>query len=414
MKELINMTLRFSLAVVLCVGHGRVMGQFIGFEISGARKSWSFPFENYNNLIVVPVTLNHTLPLKFILDSGVRTTLLTDRTISDLINISYDRSVTIIGVGKIREINAYVASNVSISLPGIEGKGQSLVVLEEDYLELRDHLGINVHGILGYEFFNAFVVTIDYIEKIVTVTESHRFKPPRRYTVIPFELVQAKPYVMATIFQADGPAIEAKFLLDSGASHALLVEYDTNENIMLPEKRFATLIGRGLGGELFGYYSRVPAFKLGDFVFKDMLASYTNNYSNPEVIQLTKRSGSIGGDLLSRFTTIYDYSRQRLYLLKNRKFSHHFEYNMSGIELITRGLDFSIKEVILVVKGSPAEHAGMMTGDILLSVNGSLAQDMSLSDLNYLFRSRPGKKIKLLLERNGQKIRIKFHLERLV
>ncbi len=409
-----TLAFRFLLVVLMVSLQSRVVGQFIGFEISSERKSWSFPFESYNNLIVVPVILNHKLPLMFILDSGVRTTLLTDRTISDLINVSYDRSVTIIGAGRVREINAYVASNVSLSLPGIEGKGQSLIVLEEDYLELRDHLGANVHGILGYEFFNAFVVSIDYFQKMITVTESNRFKPPKSFTAIPFQLMQARPYITAQILQSDGSTFNARLLIDSGASHALLLEYDTDSNIIMPDYKFETLIGRGLGGELHGFYSRLPAIKIDKFTFTDLLVSYTEDYSEPEVVSLTQRNGSIGGDLLSRFTTIFDYSNEMLYLRKNLNYRNHFEYNMSGIELVVKGFKFETKEVIKVIKNSPAERAGVLQGDILISVNGMLLRDMTLSDVNYYFRVKPGKKLNLLLERNGKKMRIKLRLERLV
>ena len=59
----------------------------IGFDIPSGKNKVSFPFESYNNLIVVPVILNHQIPLRFVLDTGVRTSILTDRTFSDILNI---------------------------------------------------------------------------------------------------------------------------------------------------------------------------------------------------------------------------------------------------------------------------------------------------------------------------------------
>jgi len=68
--------------------------QTIGFKITNSSGRTTFSFKKVNNLIIIPVTLNNALPLNFILDTGVRTTILTDRTISDLVNISYDKIVT--------------------------------------------------------------------------------------------------------------------------------------------------------------------------------------------------------------------------------------------------------------------------------------------------------------------------------
>ncbi len=401
-------------ALFLSIITNDARGQFIGFELRNDRRSWSFPFENFNNLIVVPVTLNHTLPLKFILDTGVRTTILTDRTISDLINISYERSVTIFGAGHARELNAYVASNISLSLPGIEGRGQSLIVLEEDYLELRDHLGANVHGILGYEFFNAFVVDIDYAHNKVIISEPATYKPPRNYLGLNFEIIQARPYVPATIIQANGKSFEGKFLIDTGASHAMLVEYDSHEDIYEPPNQFEAIIGRGLSGDIYGFFSRLKGIKFGPFEFSEVLSSFTSNYTDSLITELTRRNGSIGGDLLSRFNIIIDYSRQKIYLRKNSSFKEPFEFNMSGLDIVAKGAEFEKKVILKVITDSPAYDTGIMPGDVLVSLNGIPSRDLSLSEVNYILRSKPERKVSIVVERNGLKFRYKFRLKRLV
>lgn len=49
--------------------------QNLGFTIADGRQRVDIPIEVVNNLIVVPVILNETLPLKFIVDTGVRTAI---------------------------------------------------------------------------------------------------------------------------------------------------------------------------------------------------------------------------------------------------------------------------------------------------------------------------------------------------
>jgi len=57
------------------------------------------PFEIYNNLIIIDVLLNKSLPLKFVLDTGVRTTVLTEKSLTDVLNLKYNRKKTIPGAG---------------------------------------------------------------------------------------------------------------------------------------------------------------------------------------------------------------------------------------------------------------------------------------------------------------------------
>lgn len=389
-------------------------GQIIGFEILKKNGKTTFSFEKVNNLVIIPVMLNGQLPLNFILDTGVRTTILTDRTISDIVNISYDRTVTIAGAGHIRELNAYLATNVSLAMPGINGQGQSLIVLEEDYLELRTHLGMNVHGIIGYEFFNHFVVKIDYENKLITVYDPEVFKPQRNFTAIPITIEHGRPYFEASMTQYNGSVFNPKLLIDSGASHGLLLEKDTDENILLPENNLETIIGWGLGGELKGSLGRITNLSINKFEFEDVLASFTENYSSPHVNLITNRNGSIGGDLLNRFTVTVDYNGGMLYLRKSRSYSYPFEFNLAGIDIIADGVDFNTFKVINVIEGSPAFLAGLKNDDHIVAVNGKSALNLTLTEINNILRSRPGSRVILVLNRDNEIIKTSFRLKRMI
>jgi hypothetical protein len=414
MKLFNNIRLKILLTAVFLLVSYLSPAQFIGFEITKRSGRTTFSFEKVNNLVIIPVMLSDRLPLNFILDTGVRTTILTDRTISDLVNISYDRAVTIAGAGHIRELNAYLASNVSLSMPGINGRGQSLIVLEEDYLELRNHLGIDVHGIIGYEFFNHFVVMIDYDRNLITVYDPEVFRPRRRHTTIPFDIDQARPYISATLTQHNGTAIDARLLLDTGASHGVLLETDTDPDIFLPDEKLKTVIGWGLGGELSGYLGRIKNLSIDKFEFKNVLVSFAEDYSTEEMSRLTGRNGSIGGDLLSRFTVTFDYNAGMLYLRKNRSFKYPFEFNLAGIDVVAIAPDYESFRIINVIKNSPAHEAGIRVGDVIVSLNGKPGSSFTLSEINTMLRTGPGSRINIVIIRADEVIRTSFKLRRLI
>src|SRR5688572_31214571 len=103
----------------LFLGATNLQGQHLGFRLTNGKKKVQIPIEIYNNLIVVPVVLNGALPLKFILDTGVRTAILTEKTLSDILNLSYSRKYSISGPGGEQIIDAYITNNVSLELPGV-------------------------------------------------------------------------------------------------------------------------------------------------------------------------------------------------------------------------------------------------------------------------------------------------------
>src|SRR3989337_2054526 len=171
----------YLLFIFLFLSSFRAFSQVLGFSLADGKKKVKIPIEIYNNLVVVPVVLNGALPLKFILDTGVRTAILTQKTFTDILNLSYSRKYTISGPGGVQIIDAYITNNVSLELPGVMGRGHALLVLGEDYLELRNYLGTDVHGILGYELFSRLIVQVDYDKKVLTLYNPKAFKKRRRF-----------------------------------------------------------------------------------------------------------------------------------------------------------------------------------------------------------------------------------------
>jgi hypothetical protein len=403
---------KYLLFVLLSIPSLPVYSQALGFSLADGKRKVEIPIEIYNNLIVVPVVLNGALPLKFILDTGVRTAILTEKTFSDILNLSYSRKYTISGPGGEKLIDAYITNNVSLELPGVLGRGHALLVLGQDYLELRNYLGTDVHGILGYELFSRFIVKVDYEKKVLTLMVPSKFKPKRRFQAIPIKIEDTKPYLTTSVVLADGTQLSAKLLVDSGASHGLMLDPGSDVRITVPSNTISSVIGRGLGGEITGKVGRVRSLKLGLYEVKDVIASFPdpNSYFDSLKVGATKRNGAIGGEVLSRFTVIFNFPDEEIYLKKNSQFKKKFHYNLSGIILKAKGSRLNVFEVIDVRKKSVADLAGLLVGDLVVSVNGINTRSLELNAINGFFNQKPGKKIHLVVDRKGQTMRIDFAL----
>lgn len=389
--------------------------QVLGFALEEGRNKARIPIEINNNLVVIPVVVNGQLPLKFILDTGVRTAILTEKIFSDILNLSYSRKYSVGGAGGKRLVQAFVTNNVTLDLPpGVHGEGHALLVLEEDYLELRNYLGVDVHGILGYELFSRFIVSIDYDRKELVLIRPEKFKPRGKFISLPITVEDTKPYIVTNVVMSDSTTTSAKLLIDSGASHGLILEPDSDEKLSVPPTHISSIIGRGLGGVITGQIGRIKALELGKYSVENVIANFPDPNSYMDTLKTSRvvaRNGAIGGEILSRFRVIFNFPHEKVYLRKNPSFRKKFYYNMSGITLKAIGSGLKRFEITNIRVNSPAERAGLHEGDHILAINGIATSELELNSVNAYFNTKPGKRIVLEVDREGQRMRKEFNLE---
>lgn len=403
--------------VILVTSISWGFAQALGFSLPPGKTKVQFPIEVYNNLVVMPIILNGQLPLKFILDTGVRTSILTEKAYSDILNLPYTRKYTIAGPGGEKLVDAYVTNNVTLDMPGVHGQGHAMLVLEKDYLELRNYLGTDVHGILGYELFSRFIIKIDYERKVLTLMQPERFKPSKRHIWLPITVEDTKPYVIVGLQMNDTTSLSAKLLVDSGASHGLFLETNSNPKIAIPEKHVSSVIGRGLGGEITGQIGRIKALEIGNYTVPGVIANFPDPQTYIDTLKTSRsvfRNGSIGGEMLSRFTVVFNFPGERIYLKKNASLKKEFYFNLSGLTIRARGARLRNFEISDVRENSAASKADIRKGDKILAVNGMITSDLDLNMINGFLNSRPGRKITLQIQRDGVKVKREFRLENII
>jgi hypothetical protein len=409
---ILSMVVFFTLS-----GPTRSAGQVLGFTLPPGKSKVQFPIEIHNNLVVVPMILNGQLPLKFILDTGVRTTILTEKAYSDILNLVYTRKYTIAGPGGENLVDAYVTNNVSLDMPGVRGRGHAMLVLEKDYLELRNYLGTDVHGIIGYELFSRFIVEIDYERKQLTLMLPERFRPGKKFQWLPITIEDTKPYVTVSLSMNDTTSLAAKLLIDSGASHGLFLETESSPKIKVPEKHINSIIGRGLGGAIHGKIARIKSLQLGTYTLNNVICNFPNPDTYIDTLKISmavKRNGAIGGEVLSRFRVVFNFPGEKIYFKKNASFKNDFYFNLSGLTVRAKGSRLKNFEITDVRTNSTAWRAGAKPGDRIISVNGIPVAEMDLSLLNAFLNQKPGKKVSLQVERAGKKEKIEFRLENII
>ncbi len=385
--------------------------QTIGFTLPEGKRKVTFDFELYNNLIVIPVKINGFLEVKFILDTGAEATILTEKAFGDVVGLNYVRTINITGPGIVDLVEAYVATHVDLGLPrGVKGTKMSMLVLKEDYLQLKENLGDEIYGIIGYDLFNRFVVEVNYDRMKLTLYDPRTFKA-RKKTPTPLTFTGTKPFINASIRQEEKSS-NVKLLIDTGASHPLLLDVYNTDSLAKPTKTIDTRLGQGIGGEIPGYVGRIESLDIQDLNFEDVLVSIPKPGVYSDAIKRGSRHGTIGGELLRRLHPIFDYSKDVVYFKKGSDYREKFEFDMSGLILGVKSSNADSIVVRKVEASTPAAGAGIEEGDSVLFVNGEDLRTSKLSEINGLLRKRDGARMKVVLWRDRRYVTKKFRLQK--
>ena len=366
--------------------------------------STKIEFRQINHNIVIPARINDSDTLWFILDTGLKTSLITELTKDDSLTINYAKKIQLHGLGEGEPVEAYTSFGNDIHIGNIHLKQQKVNVLLEDLFYLSKKAGTKINGILGATIFERFVVEINYSKDYVIFhkPESYEHKHNKKTICLPLEFINKKPYIHTWITDFNGNRIKVKLLIDTGASLALWLQ--ENEQISIPEKNVYNILGQGLSGDIYGKIGRIKNIEIGKYILKEPIASFPDTSSLHLAIQNDHRNGSLGGDLLRRFNVIIDYPNKRICFKRNRSFKKEFTYNNSGIDIETPFPNIKVYAVSYIMKGSPAEAAGIRIGDQLIRIDGKNTFDLTLKRMYKILSSTRKRNLKIRILRDG-----KFH-----
>lgn len=418
-----------------------------GFSLQNNKRKSKIPFHLVNNLPVVPVEINGT-KLSFILDTGVKSTILFSLEEADSLQLFQTSKVELQGLGPGGSVAAIKSTGNTVKVGNVLDNNHGLFIIFESTLNFSPRMGIPIHGILGNEFFKNFIVKIDYASQKITVYDPHRYswKACRKCVDLSLEFVSDKPYINLQLVSDDSEK-EATLLVDSGSSDVLWL-FEEDEFIQeSPKNYFNDFLGLGLSGDIFGKRARIPGLKTGKFLLKEVSTSFPEEDAITKARYFQDRDGSVGGGFLSRFTVTFDYRNNMVRFKKNRRFKEPFHYNMSGLTIEHEGMELVRQEkqalvhsdrvnmdqaisrnsisvvtefefslvpryiVVDVREFSPAAHAGIQEGDEILSINGRPIYQFKLFELIDMFSRDEGKRISMDIKRGPYVNKVKFYLK---
>jgi hypothetical protein len=413
------------------------------FEVQDVKKT-VIPFKLINNLIFIPVNING-VDLTFLLDTGVAETSLfslenTELQLTNLEKIKFS------GLGGSASIDGFISeNNIARSGKDYVTYSMSLYIIVDQDFNISSHVGIPVNGIIGYHFFKNHPVVIDYTSKKITIYNDENLfkKKVRNFSELNISIERNKPYILADV-EMTSERKNSKLLIDLGNSDPIWLFPTLIKDFVYNRPNIDDFLGRGFNGDVYGKRSRIHNFYLGNFKFEKPLTAMPDEYSIQHVNMVESRKGSIGGDIMRRFTVAFDYANQKMYLKKNRNFDDPFHFNMSGLDFKQDGMEWTKDMVTLstknkenpssgvevinnslqynfvlkpifsiagVRKDSPGAKSGLQKDDRLITINGRKTADMTLQKIMEMMKSEEGKTIEILIERKNKQVTLSFTLE---
>ena len=418
--------MRFLLCYIIFFVGGLSLAQSKFMFESGKEKS-KIRFELINNLVIIPVEINN-VQLSFLLDTGVRETLLFNLTKIDSIELKNTKLLTIKGIND-EEIKALKSEGNVLEVNDLISENHSVYVALNQQEQLSSYLGKEIHGILGYHFFKDFVVEMYYQNQVMKVFPKDTYKARwNRFEELPLSFYKGKPFVDILV-----NGNKEKMLLDTGMSDSVW-KLDLDMNSLQDYGHYEDFLGMSISGEVRGKRSKIKELTIVNNQFADVKVAYPDRNLLPkELLAHKERSGSIGGELLKRFNIVLDYENEVMYLKPNRWINEPFYYNKTGIVLrqdaeaanLNRSnplmkslresnfisfIDLShilSPEFIIdhVRKDSPADLVGLKKGDLLMEVNGTKTFRYKLKAINALFYDKDDKRLELTVKRNGKEMK---------
>lgn len=444
--------MRCNFIYLLLILFSQIVFSQNGFFVDDNSSKTVIPFEVHNNLVVIPVEVNG-VNLKFLLDTGVKESFIFSIDETNEINFAHVEKINIRGFGGIETFEAYKSSKNNVRIKNYTDPNHTLYLILNQEINVSTQVGIPINGILGYYFFKNKLIKINYESKKITVYNDRQKKIGKitnNYSKINMEFFSGKPYIKVNVVtQEKANPITANVLLDTGNSDAIWLFKERIDNNSLPKITLQDYLGRGLSGDIYGDRARIEELKLDKFLFKKPIVAFPEIVIKKDIDSVTDRVGSIGSEIMKRFTSYYDYAENALYIKKNSFYNDPFSYNMSGLEIQHQGVQwikqtyqegiqpvfnvfsedgdksitnnlkykFELKPVYIISsirKDSPADLSGLQKDDVIVKVNRRNGYSFKLQELNELLKSEEGKTIEIEVERNGKPLKFKFQLKSVI
>jgi hypothetical protein len=307
--------------------------------------------------VVVPGLINGK-PANVIFDSGGANYF--SPKAAALLGLQAGGGINIGGVGTSGVVGGIAAARATtVGTAGL--RDQAVIVGPLPYPALHPRAGLEVDGLIGFEFLSEYRTTFDYPARSILFAAFDAPAKPQGVT-LPFFSDGHSIYVEAAVEGAKG-----LFRLDTGDGGSVTLFATFAERIKKFRQGGVAMFNAGdVGGSVAS--RRVTASRV---LFAGQLFSHTPiEISATTAGAFASRSiaDNIGAALMHRFSVTFDYRARTVTFAPAADVQRPFRHDHTGLSLSQD--DASALTVLSVAPGSPAEAARVRPKDRIVSLDG--------------------------------------------
>ncbi len=352
------------------------------------------PIQIVNNHVVVDVTLDGAGPFHFIVDSGAGN--LIDPAVAAAIGAHVRGRVRLVGVGGRTE---------SGSLTRIHRVGiGAATFVDQRFVVAAAHAtfaaaeGPPVDGLIGRAIIGSSVTVFDYARRTLTFDAGDAAVASDGGIVLPASVVDGEPHVPCRLANVRGSCA-----IDTGSrlNVTVLAPFTKQFPAVVPAALSASGVdGYGIGGAAYGRLGRLARLAFGPLELTDIVTDFSEQQRG--AFASTRTAANVGGGVLRRFTLAFDLAHGRIGFRPNADFFAPDDVDRSGLFLIARE---NAVEVLDVRPQTPAQRAGIVAGDRIVSAGGEPQVPQALPQLRALLAGPADSHVRLTIARAGASTR---------
>ncbi len=301
------------LATTLIVGVALGVAGFDGEEgATPASCVHETVYEPFAGLILVSVSIAGSPPLDFVVDSGATSSSVTDPLLAWALGLEVKETGLARGVGS-GATRVSVAKDTCIRIDGVEVLRTSLVVYDIG-TRLAATAGREIHGFLGAELFEQYVVEVNPVGSRLLLHDPETFDYRGPGFEVPLEVVDRRPVVRAAVIVKEGgKEVPVRLVADTGSGRFLALITKSRRHLKPPaEQRAGASIG--VVGDSTVVVALTQQLQLGSIVARRVETAWMEAFGVPAMRNIENLHGILGNQLLGSFRAFYDYRAGRLIL----------------------------------------------------------------------------------------------------
>lgn len=267
-----------------------------GFFLPDSVNEISLPFKMIKNLIVLPVTINDSVEVNLILDTGCRNLILFGKKFKKIFSVSPGRPVQFSGLGNGQPVTGGVSLGNKVSINAVLGEHIPVVIVGDKNVFNTYY---NIHGVIGYDIFVKFEIELNALAKTIIFRPAAKGQTPSGFAKVPLQIVDARPLISSHLFLDAHTNRMYELMIDTGSSLGLLLK--TTDISKFEHHRNKQVIGIGFNGPISGYQTVSDKLMLTGFEFNSVPTGIVSSDWHD--------NGSIGMAVLKDYIVILNYCK---------------------------------------------------------------------------------------------------------